>query len=57
MMTTLDFRREGVMHPAARIQELRDSGYNIVTHWSHDKDESGQSHRVAKYVLMNQKAA
>lgn len=36
-----------VLHPAARVQELREEGHRIVTHWT---DE--ENHRVAKYVLL-----
>ena len=42
-MTTLDARNElYIMHPAARVQELREQGQNIVT---------VRVHRIAKYVL------
>ncbi len=51
-VSTLEARRElDVLHPAGRVQELRESGFNIVTHWSLEPSECGQSHRVARYVL------
>lgn len=51
-VSTLDAReRYGVMHPAARVQELRDRGHRIVTVWTDQHDTAGQRHRVAQYVL------
>jgi len=51
-LTTLQARLElDVFHPAARVQELREQGHNIVTHW--ETVNSGKArHRVASYVLM-----
>ncbi len=50
-LTTLQCREElGIMHPAARIRELRESGHNIVTHWAKSEDRTGTMHREAKYV-------
>ncbi|MEI6269285.1 MAG: helix-turn-helix domain-containing protein [Methylococcaceae bacterium] len=47
-MTTLQARQElDVMHPAARVQELREKGHNIMTHWT-----VTQGHRIAVYVLL-----
>lgn len=40
-----------VMHPAARVQELRRLGHRIVTVWVDDQTPEGKTHRVAKYVL------
>ncbi len=40
-----------VLHPAARIQELRKSGHNIRTHWATEEAQKGKPHRVASYVL------
>jgi len=52
-LTTLQARsRLDVLHPAARIQELRSEGMNIVTHWRTDTTPEGNPHRVAEYVLM-----
>jgi hypothetical protein len=50
-LTTLQARKElDIMHPAARIQELRKQ-HNIITHWT--TDDSGKAkHRVACYVLL-----
>lgn len=53
-LSTLDARRElDVMHPAARIMELRQEGENIITHWSQEPTECGGLHRVARYVLLS----
>lgn len=52
-VTTLEARQSlNVLHPAGRIQELRDLGYQIVTHWQTDYTSEGHQHRVAKYVLL-----
>jgi len=50
-LTTLQARQElDVMHPAARVQELRKQGHSILTHWMTD-DTGKAKHRVACYVL------
>jgi hypothetical protein len=47
-LITLQARIElDVMHPAARVQELREQGHNIITH----RAIIG-GHRVASYVLL-----
>lgn len=52
-LTTLKARHLlNVMHPAARVMELRKHGYNIITNRRKDADSQGRSHRVAEYVLM-----
>ena len=52
-LRTLYAREElGVMHPAARVLELRQQGHKIVTHWTTTIDKAGTKHREAKYVLM-----
>jgi len=51
-LTTLQARKElDIMHPAARIQELREQGHNIITHWTTDNNGK-YKHRVACYVLL-----
>jgi hypothetical protein len=43
-LTTIEARQLlGIMHPAGRVQELRELGYNIITY---------KEHRVARYVLL-----
>lgn len=51
-LTTIEAReRLGVLHPAARVQNLRDSGVDIKTIWTVDVTEQGSAHRVARYLL------
>ena len=40
----------GIPHPAGRVCELRQRGYNIITHWSIEHTPDGEPHRMAKYV-------
>ncbi len=48
-INTVDARQKlDIMHPAARIQELREGGNNIVTHRRHVNDHK----KVAEYVLL-----
>lgn len=52
-VSTLDARTElDVLHPAARVMELRGMGYHIETLWSHEHSSCGVIHRVARYVMM-----
>lgn len=54
-LTTLEARRLlDVLHPAARVQELRDRGYQIMTAWKQDYTAEGRQHRVAQYVLQSE---
>ncbi|WP_430317768.1 helix-turn-helix domain-containing protein [Pseudomonas nitroreducens] len=50
---TLTARTElNILHPAARIQELRERGYPIKTYLITKTDEHGRKHqRVALYYL------
>ena len=51
--TTLELRRlHDILHPAARILELRERGHKIGTFWAVDLTAEGRPHRVARYVLM-----
>ncbi len=53
--TTIELRHGlGVMHPGARIMELRRAGYDIHTRWDHDRTPDGVTHRVARYVLVRE---
>ena len=55
VLTTLQARRElDVLHPAARVMELRDGGYPITTTWTHDTTSEGHTHRVACYQLVGE---
>ena len=52
-MSTLDAREQlDVLHPAARVMELRKAGHDIATHWSRETTAEGGAHRVARYVLI-----
>ncbi|MGZ5050458.1 MAG: helix-turn-helix domain-containing protein [Methylobacter sp.] len=55
-LNTLEARQElDVMHPAARVSELKEQGHNIVTHRT--EGDSGKSkHRIACYVLLANQA-
>jgi hypothetical protein len=51
-LTTLEARRKlDVLHPAARVMELRRAGHNIATAWTTDLTAEGNPHRVARYIL------
>jgi len=53
-LSTLEARRElDILHPAARVQELKATGHHIITHWSEEPSECGELHRVARYVLLS----
>lgn len=57
-LSTLDARHLiDVMHPAARVMELRRSGHAIATIWTHATTPEGGTHRVARYHLMRKAAA
>lgn len=40
-----------IMSPAARIKELREAGYQIVTVWDEWTSDFGIKHRIGRYVL------
>jgi len=51
-LTTLEARQHlDVMHPAARVFELRQMGYDIQTVWVEHLSAAGNFHRVGKYIL------
>ncbi len=51
--TTIDFRTGvDVLHPAARIMELRKRGYRIVMTWDYAENPGGTTHRIGRYTLM-----
>lgn len=51
-LDTLQARSElDVLHPAARIMELRKRGYRIETVWIDRPTDCGKLYRVAMYVL------
>lgn len=55
-LTTVDCRRWlDCPHPAQRILELRNLGFNIDTVWTTAPTESGNRHRFALYTLTPQR--
>jgi hypothetical protein len=54
-LSTIDARHLiDVMHPAARVMELRNAGFQIETVWSREETPEGGKHRVARYHLMSE---
>lgn len=52
IITTIEARRDlDILHPAARVQELREIGHDIATNWTQGETECGRKHRIARYVL------
>jgi predicted ArsR family transcriptional regulator len=52
-VSTFDARRDlDIPHPAVRVQELREAGFNIITEWTREEVQRGRPHRIAKYVLL-----
>lgn len=43
-----------VSHPAGRVQELREQGFDIATLWSTELSDAGTKHRIARYVLLGE---
>lgn len=53
-LTTFQARSElDVMHPSARVQELKALGHNIQTH-KELVDNGKSKHKVASYVLLSE---
>jgi hypothetical protein len=51
-ISTLEARAKlNVLHPAARVFELRQRGVKILTFWRTDVTPEGYEHRVANYLL------
>ena len=56
-ISTLEARAKlNVLHPAARIFELRQRGVKILTFWRTDVTPEGFEHSVADYVLLQRAA-
>ena len=49
------FQNYGITRLAARIKDLRDMGYDIVTHMMESQNRYGEATRYAKYVLRGDK--
>lgn len=55
--TTHYLRLHGISHPGGRINDLRNAGYDIVTHRVSTIDAHGFTHiNVARYVLLKEPA-
>lgn len=54
-LSTLDARHLiDVMHPAARVMELRRFGHEIATIWTRETTPEGGEHRIARYHLVRE---
>jgi hypothetical protein len=52
-LTTSDARHDlDIMHPAARVQELREMGFEILTVKTNEKTSNGGIRHLARYVLV-----
>jgi hypothetical protein len=52
-ISTIEARRElDIMHPAARIMELRRDGYQIEKITVDERSDCDQLHKVARYILI-----
>lgn len=49
-LSTFEAREEGIVHPGARIMELRRQGYLIDTVRVTELDHNGVSHRIGLYL-------
>ena len=51
-LSTIQARRElDVLHPGARVFELRRAGWPIAMTWVSEETSAGQRHRVGRYWL------
>lgn len=56
-LTTSEARRDlDIMHPAARVQELREMGQLIHTVWTSEITTTGSTRHLARYVLVREVA-
>ena len=54
-LSTVEIRQGlDIIHPAGRVQELRDQGETIHTLWTTVVSENGASHRVANYLWVRE---
>ena len=57
-VSTLAARKfHDILHPAARVQELRNRGHLIDTVWTDDVTAEGNVHRVALYLYRGKAGA
>lgn len=53
-LTSLELQETyGVAHPPARIYDLREGGYNILTRMAAGEDVFGRTRRVGRYYLIS----
>ena len=50
------FQNYGITRLSARIKDLRDMGYDIVTHMVESPNRYGEITRYAKYVLRGERS-
>lgn len=51
--TTLELRSAcNALYPPARVLELREAGWEIITTYIRANDEHGRPHRVGRYTLL-----
>lgn len=54
-VTTVQLVREhDILHPPARVLQLRKRGFDIVTVWVDTETLPGVRHRVGKYILQGE---
>ena len=54
-LSTLEIRRHlDILHPAGRVQELKEEGHEILTMRRKEISEAGLPHSVAVYVLVKE---
>lgn len=57
-ISTLEARKHlDIMHPAGRVQELRESGHEIATLWTCEQTDAGRVHRIGAYALVREERA
>ncbi len=54
-LSTVEIRQGlDIIHPAGRVQELRDEGATIHTLWTTVVSDNGANHRVANYLWVRE---
>ena len=52
--STIELREKlDILHPAGRVNELREEGHEIITRTTVSENAQGKRHRNARYVLIN----
>ena len=52
--STIELREQlDILHPAGRVNELREEGHKVNTRWTVTENAQGKKHRNARYVLIN----